>query len=117
MEKVSLKPSGNICRRAMSAQPARPAAKKNSNNVGACVIATIEDNAIVFRLPLFEENNRRVSGSGKSILCATTRGPKQVRHMVDGEMVPIMIDGKPLRLNATAYVPVVDKNAVPANKE
>lgn len=71
--------------------------------------ATIEGDVLVLRLPLFPAEARRPSTSGKSILCATTRGPKIVRQPGPDGMVPVEIDGKALRVIASAFIPAEDK--------
>lgn len=67
--------------------------------------ATLEaGNVIVLRLPLISEAKRKKSASGKSILYANIS--RVVRHLVDGELVPVEVDGLQLRIIASAFLPL-----------
>jgi len=82
--------------------------------IGA-IVATLEDDVIVLRIPLIPEDKRKPSSTGKSILCGNTRGPKIVRQLVNDELVPVEIDGQQLRVIASAFIPV--SKAVSSPKE
>jgi hypothetical protein len=57
---------------------------------------SIEDGALVVRMPIIHAADRKISKSGKSIICAGTGGTKVARQ--------IEIDGKALRICATAWI-------------
>lgn len=99
--------------RLLARQPAPKAVTKTVEpkraGTNAGITATVDGDFIVLRLPLFPKEKRRASGSGKSVLCASTHGPKIVRQLgVDG-LVPVEIDGKALRVIASAFIPAADK--------
>lgn len=79
-------------------------AQKRARGSGG-IVATIEDDVIVLRLPLIPKANRKPSSTGKSVLCASTRGPRKVHQVVSGdELVLYEIDGKPLKIIASAFI-------------
>lgn len=80
--------------------------KMPSRNPLMGAMAIIEDGCIVLRLPLISEEKRKKSSTGKSILYANTYGPKIVRQRVNDELVPVEVDGIPLRIIASAYLSV-----------
>ena len=75
---------------------------------------TIEDDVLVLRLPMIPATQRKVSKSGKSIICAGTGGTKVARQLLDGLSVPVEINGKSMRVCATAWIGA-DKSETPAN--
>jgi len=96
MTRISLKPT------AVSGKER----KMPSRNPTFGVSAIIEDGFIVLRLPIISEDKRKKSSTGKSILYANTYGPKIVRQRVDDELVPVTVDGVPLRIIASAYLSI-----------
>lgn len=89
----------------------KPAKTVRSGHGG--VSATLEDGVIVLRLPLFAETTRKPSSTGKSTLCASTRGPRVVKHVTKtGEVAPVEIDGKPLKVIASAFITRKDSTTV-----
>ena len=84
---------------------ARRAEKTQKRTRSGGMIATIEGDVIVLRLPLIPEADRKPSSTGKSVLCASTRGPRKVHQVVSGdELVLYEIDGKPLKIIASAFI-------------
>lgn len=96
VEKISLKPT--VKRGKERKMPSK-------SPVGT-IVATLEDDVIVLRIPLIGKDKRKPSSTGKSILCGNTRGPKIVRQLIDDELVPVEIDGQQLRVIASAYIPI-----------
>lgn len=81
-----------------------PTAAKSTTPKQTAVTVEIVDGALVLRLPLLPADLRKISTSGKSIICAGTGGTKIARHLVNGELVPIEIDGKNMRVCASAWI-------------
>jgi hypothetical protein len=66
--------------------------------------AEIQDDVLILRLPLIPAATRKVSKSGKSIVCAGTGGTKLLKQTINGANVAIEIDGKIMRACATAWI-------------
>lgn len=81
-----------------------PAAPRSTAPKQNAVTVEIVDNAIVLRLPLIPADLRKISKSGKSIICAGTGGTKLARHLVNGALAPIEINGKNMRVCASAWI-------------
>ena len=64
----------------------------------------IENDVLILRLPMISALERKVSKSGKSIICAGTGGTKVAKQIIDGLSAPIEIDGKAMRICATAWI-------------
>lgn len=64
----------------------------------------IENDVLVLRLPMVPAEQRKVSKSGKSIICAGTGGTKVARQTINGASVPVEIAGKAMRICATAWI-------------
>jgi hypothetical protein len=101
-----LKPTSRI---SLKPTAVRGTERKMPSKIPNCGFATAtleEGNVIVLRLPLISEAKRKQSASGKSILYANTYGARVVRHLVDGELVPVEVDGMQLRIIASAFLPL-----------
>lgn len=93
-------------------------AAKPQKGVRGGISATIEDNMIVLRLPLIPEASRKPSSTGKSILCASTRGPRKVYQRTDdADPVIYEVDGKPLRIIASAFISADELSESKTEKE
>jgi hypothetical protein len=84
------------------AAPSKTKKRANAKRPGFTV--ALEDDTLVLRLPITEEDKRKISKSGKSIICAGTSGTRIARHDVDGVSVPLQIAGRDLRICATAWI-------------
>ena len=106
----------NLTRRSLLPTKKAIPAIKASNQQRQAFSVAIENDVLVLRLPLIPADKRKISKSGKSIICAGTGGTKIARQSLDGIMTPVEIDGKAMRICATAWVGC-DKTTTDAETE
>jgi len=80
------------------------ATKKPSLSTRRTFTVAVEGDELVLRLPITAEDQRKISKSGKSIIIAGTSGTRVARQKENGESAPIEINGKALRVCATAWI-------------
>lgn len=77
----------------------------------------IENDVLILRLPMVPAEQRKVSKSGKSIICAGTGGTKVARQIVADASIPVEINGKAMRVCATAWIGCDKSDALASGTE